>query len=506
MASRLSSHLWVALALYGWAGAFPLVASAQGTYPKEESRLVTPEERLSQRKKLEDRRALEALASDFWCRAYPPPVVDGHWILWAVDLEDQDIYGENLIHLRIWLDGEGEAWVQDLGNIVAPHLRDQLEWLLKEGTPKDRLFERSKDLLLERRILPGSRLSVPRLREVLRAWAALPPPTNENAAVAHLGTDVYGTWHVSSRLPPRKYVSREYVLALARAWAETMGAPQMESSRTAEGVYGGFEWVLGDWVLTHVLGEVRKTWLIGQTPAELEALMSPPWVAREGSRMLRACFAQGDEAWPLAEALMAKGVRPNIPDKDGWLPGLAAFETLSAPVAMRLLDKGITVDSKDASGNTPLYLAVGNEKYGEALARGLLAKGASVDAVNANGDAPLHLAVRMLPGGLGLVRALLDAGADPRRREGRGWTPLHLLAVEVAEDCAEARAMARLLVAKGADPAAVVIPPTGGVDGFSAGRLAEAMAGGSGFKAFLRALRLSIADQGKCSDGPGSTI
>jgi len=506
MASRLSFHLWVVLALSGWAGAFPLAASAQGTSSKEEPRPVTPEERLSQQKKLEDRRALESLASDFWCRAYPPPVVDGHRILWAVDLEDQDIYGENRIHLRMWLDGEGEAWVQDLGNIVAPHLPDQFEWLLKEGTPRDRLFERSKDLLLERRILPGSRLSVPRLREVLRAWAALPPPTNEDAAVAHLGTDVYGTWHVSSRLPPRKYGSREYVLALARAWAETTEGPQMEFSRTAEGVYGGFEWVLGDWVLTHVLGAVRKTWLMGRTPAERDALMSPPWVAREGTRMLQACFAQGDEAWALAEALMAKGVRPDIPDKDGRLPGLAAFETLSAPVAMRLLDKGIKVDSKDAWGNTPLYLAVGNEKYREALARGLLAKGASVDAVNANGDAPLHLAVRMLPGGLGLVRALLDAGADPRRREGRGWTALHLLAVEVPEDCAEAREMARLLVAKGADPGAIVIPPKGGVDGLSAGKLAEEMAGESGFKAFLKALRLSIANPGKCSGGAGSTL
>lgn len=506
MASRLSSHLWIALALSGWVAAFPSPARAQGTSTEEKPRPVTPEERLSLQKKLDDRRALESLAFDFWCRAFPPPVVDGHRILWAVDLEDHAIYGENWIHLRMWLDGEGEAWVQDLGNIVAPHLRDQFEWLLKEGTPRDKLFERSKDLLLERRLLPASSLPVPRLREVLRAWAALPPPTNEDAAVAHLGTDVYGTWHVSSRLPPRKYGSREYVLALARAWAETTGAPKMEFSRTEQGVYGGFEWVFGDWVLANVLGAVRRTWLIGQTPAERETLMSPPWVAREGTRMLHACFAQGDEAWPLAEALMAKGVRPDVLDKDGRLPGLAAFETLSAPVAMRLLDRGIKVDSKDAWGNTPLYLAVGNEKHGESLVRALLAKGASVDAVNANGDAPLHLAVRMLPGGLGLVRALLDAGADPGRREGRGWTPLHLLAVEVPEDCAEAMEMARLLVAKGADPSAIVIPPKGVEDRLSAGKLAEEMAGENGFSAFLKALRLSVANQGKCSGGAGTTF
>ena len=501
MAFRLSLHRWGALALSGLVGGLALPVNPQSTSSTEGGRPVTRDERLSQQKRLEDRRALEGLASTLWCRIFPPPVVDGRRVLWAVDLEDQDIYGENWVHLRMWLDGDGEAWVQELGNTVAPHVRDQFERLLQEGVPRDRLLESSKELLLERRILPASRLAVPRLREVLRAWAVLPPPTNEDAAVAHLGTDVYGTWHVSSRLAPGKYGSREYVLALAKAWAATTGAPELEVIRTADGVYGGFEWALGDWILTKVLGAVRKTWLTHQTPAEREALLPPAWVTREGARMLRACFAQGDEAWLLAEALMSKGVRPDVPDKDGGLPGLDAFGTLSAPVALRLLDRGLKVDSKDAWGNTPLYLSVGNEKDGGALARALLARGASVDAVNANGNTPLHLAVRMVPGGLGLVRTLLDAGADPRRREGRGWTPLHLLAVEVSEDRAEAREMASLLVAKGADLAAAVVPPPGLKDGLSAGKLAEEMAGDKGFSAFLKAMRLSIVSQGNCTGG-----
>lgn len=248
----------------------------------------------------------------------------------------------------------------------------------------------------------------------------------------------------------------------------------------------------------------------GREVVSVEETGGPPYFGGSGLRLLVPSLStplvdgQGDEPWHVAEAFVGKGVRPNIPNKDGWLPGLAVFERLSAALAMRPLDKGIKVDSKNASGNMLLNLVVGSEKFGEALAGGLLAKGASVNAVNDNGDAPLHLAVRMLPGGLDLVRALLDAGAEPRRREGRGWTPLDLLGVEVPEDCAEAREMARLLVAKGADPAAIVIPPKGGVDRFSAGRLAKEMPGENGFNAFLKALRLSIANQGESSEGAGS--
>lgn len=48
----------------------------------------------------------------------------------------------------------------------APQHQDAFEWLLMEGTPMDRLFERTKDLRFERRFLSGSRLAAPILAQM----------------------------------------------------------------------------------------------------------------------------------------------------------------------------------------------------------------------------------------------------------------------------------------------------------------------------------------------------
>ena len=78
-------------------------------------------------------------------------------------------------------------------------------------------------------------------------------------------------------------------------------------------------------------------------------------------------------------------------------------------IALMLLKKGASIDTRDEFHRTPLYVAVltGNE----ALVRMLLEAGADVESEDKVGQRPLYLAV--LKGSLPLVRMLLDFHANP---------------------------------------------------------------------------------------------
>ncbi|KAL7304484.1 hypothetical protein TKK_0003276 [Trichogramma kaykai] len=147
----------------------------------------------------------------------------------------------------------------------------------------------------------------------------------------------------------------------------------------------------------------------------------------------------------------------------------------------------LEVDAQDASGNSPLHLALkrGNERLTELL----LKRGANANLANANGTTPLHviakrrydadqLAATFLAscdeaeepvlvdtrdkrgrtalhlalerGHAGVVRLLLESGAEANApRPGDGWQPLHVVA---RSRHYKAEALLELLLEHGADP------------------------------------------------------
>jgi ankyrin repeat protein len=83
-------------------------------------------------------------------------------------------------------------------------------------------------------------------------------------------------------------------------------------------------------------------------------------------------------------------------------------------------DAAVAIDSRDASGDTPLHvMAWRGDSHGTAL---LIEAGADVNAIGDMGEAPLHVAVRNES--VGIVELLLRAGADPNIRSEFDETPL----------------------------------------------------------------------------------
>src|SRR5260370_5297509 len=137
---------------------------------------------------------------------------------------------------------------------------------------------------------------------------------------------------------------------------------------------------------------------------------------------------------------------------------LSATYANDTAIANLLLQKGVDVNAKDVTGETPLMNAA---SYGNLeTTRMLLAKGADVNAVSvAEGQqmkngllalgvmTPLLLTVAY--GGPEEVKMLLDDGATVNVQDVRGMTPLMLA---VATDRADAR-VEKLLLEKGGDTA-----------------------------------------------------
>jgi ankyrin repeat protein len=84
-----------------------------------------------------------------------------------------------------------------------------------------------------------------------------------------------------------------------------------------------------------------------------------------------------------------------------------------------LIAKGADVNAKNNQGNTPLYLAVGNNQ--KELAELLLLKGADVNTKNKKGLTPLHNAKRKE-----IIELLIAKGANINAQDNQGNMPLHL--------------------------------------------------------------------------------
>ena len=102
-------------------------------------------------------------------------------------------------------------------------------------------------------------------------------------------------------------------------------------------------------------------------------------------------------------------------------------------IALKLLEKGASVDTKDENGDTPLHFAV--REGNEAVVRMLLEAGADVESKAIFGWTPLYRAVDM--DSLPLVRMLLDFRADPNISIPRRGSCLELAIKRGHEDIAQ---------------------------------------------------------------------
>ena len=86
-----------------------------------------------------------------------------------------------------------------------------------------------------------------------------------------------------------------------------------------------------------------------------------------------------------------------------------------------MIERGISTEAANASGETPLFWAVQHD--GASTVKALLNAGANINARDVSGNSPLHSAVRW--GVIDSTITLIDAGIDVNARSINGTTPLH---------------------------------------------------------------------------------
>jgi ankyrin repeat protein len=153
--------------------------------------------------------------------------------------------------------------------------------------------------------------------------------------------------------------------------------------------------------------------------------------------------------------IVQKGVSTDAINASGETPLFVAVKTDSASTVKAFIDAGAAVSGRDAMGNTALHAAVRwNAPH---AAETLIEAGIDINAHALNGKTPLHDAVRLgnsnvesvllraganlevrdsdgntpfmeaiMAGSPGSMDQLTNQGADPLVRNGRGDTPLHI--------------------------------------------------------------------------------
>jgi len=100
----------------------------------------------------------------------------------------------------------------------------------------------------------------------------------------------------------------------------------------------------------------------------------------------------------------------------------------SGPIVGLLLDKGASIEARDATGERPLCLASGNGQI--ELVQQFLDRGSAMRLRFSSGasheDSPLCLAARY--GHLSVVLELMSWGASVRQRDQQNWQPLRYAA------------------------------------------------------------------------------
>ncbi|KAL9227081.1 hypothetical protein vseg_002818 [Gypsophila vaccaria] len=107
----------------------------------------------------------------------------------------------------------------------------------------------------------------------------------------------------------------------------------------------------------------------------------------------------------------------------------------------QLLDSGISIDSVDKDGRTPLHVSVIGKK--ETVISHLLRKGANPHVKDKDGVTPLHYAVQV--SAMQTVKLLIKYNVDVNMPDNEGWTPLHIAMQSRNRD------IAKVLLINGAD-------------------------------------------------------
>ncbi len=113
-------------------------------------------------------------------------------------------------------------------------------------------------------------------------------------------------------------------------------------------------------------------------------------VDRAGRTPLHYAALDGD--LNAVDAALRSGVPPDAADHEGWTALHCAAQAWAEVVCARLLEAGASVDSRDTSGNTPLWRAVFVSRGRGAVIQWLLRHGADPDASNGSGVSPRALA------------------------------------------------------------------------------------------------------------------
>ncbi|MCE9637702.1 MAG: ankyrin repeat domain-containing protein [Planctomycetes bacterium] len=114
------------------------------------------------------------------------------------------------------------------------------------------------------------------------------------------------------------------------------------------------------------------------------------------------------------------------------------------------LDAGASVDSTSRGGVTALHMAAGLADEASVLL--LLEHGADPNLADADGQTPLHYACDQMHAGV--VRALIERGADAARTTPHGCQAIHRASFTSSPASEDEIAIAKLLLAAGADPTA----------------------------------------------------
>jgi type II secretory pathway predicted ATPase ExeA len=122
--------------------------------------------------------------------------------------------------------------------------------------------------------------------------------------------------------------------------------------------------------------------------------------------------------------LLDSGVSPNVRDASGFTPLMLAVVHGHVPAVRALLDGAAQINARNRGGITPIMLAVINER--PQVLKLLLERGADVNAQSGAGWTALTFAA--WKGDPDLVRVLLSHGANPNAVDRQGWTPLHYAA------------------------------------------------------------------------------
>ncbi|KAJ5748528.1 uncharacterized protein N7511_010224 [Penicillium nucicola] len=164
------------------------------------------------------------------------------------------------------------------------------------------------------------------------------------------------------------------------------------------------------------------------------------------------CTACVSGSVDVARCLIENGADFNYKDRgqNKSLLHIAALKN-KVLIAELLLEKGVSIEEKDAFGNTPLHYACYNGH--RAVAMFLVQNGANMEAQSTSGNRPLHLATiwetrtHRIHRVLRITLMLLELGSDPNPKTSSGATPLHLA---MKKDCDH---LCEVLLDHGADPA-----------------------------------------------------